>query len=60
MENLAKKWRINEKLHQTVLDRNVRMKKEYQQMMLASIVFASREAQIANEFKTIGEYGRSN
>jgi hypothetical protein len=40
MENLAKKWRINEKLHRTVLDRNARTKKEYQQMMLASIVFA--------------------
>jgi hypothetical protein len=29
-------------------------------MMLASLMFASREAQIANEFKTIGEYGHSN
>jgi hypothetical protein len=29
-------------------------------MMLASLVFASQEAQIANELKTIGEYGYSN
>ncbi len=28
--------------------------------MLASLVFASREAKIANELKTIGEYGCSN
>ncbi len=43
-----------------MLDRNVRLDKEYEQMMLASLVFVSWKAQIADEFKTIGEYGRSN
>jgi hypothetical protein len=43
-----------------VLDQNPRLEKEYQQMMLASLMFTSWEAQIANEFKTIGEYGSSN
>jgi hypothetical protein len=43
-----------------MLDRNVKLEKVYQQMMLASLVFDSWKAQISNEFKTIGEYGRSN
>ncbi len=60
MEDLAKKWCINERVHQVVLDQNPRLEKEYQQMMLASLMFTSWEAQIANEFKTIGEYGSSN
>jgi hypothetical protein len=30
MEDLIKKWRINERLHQMVLDRNATLKKEYQ------------------------------
>jgi hypothetical protein len=42
------------------LDWNVKLEKEYQHMMLASLVFASWETQIANELKTISEYGRSN
>jgi hypothetical protein len=29
-------------------------------MMLASLMSVSRKAQIANDFKTIGEYGCSN
>jgi hypothetical protein len=42
------------------LDWNVKLEKEYQYMMLASLVFASWKAQIANELKTISEYGHSN
>jgi hypothetical protein len=30
MEDLVKKWRINETLHQMVLDQNATLKKEYQ------------------------------
>jgi hypothetical protein len=60
MEDLTKKEAHNERLHWVVLDRNVKLDKEYEQMMLASLVFVSWKAQIANEFKTIGEYGRSN
>ncbi len=60
MEDLVEKWHINEKLHWMVLDWTATLKKEYQQMMLASFVSASQEAQIANELKTIGEYGCSN
>jgi hypothetical protein len=37
MEDLAEKWRINERLHRVVLDQNPRVEKEYQQMMLASL-----------------------
>jgi hypothetical protein len=51
---------MNERLHWVVLDQNVKLEKEYQQMMLASLVFSSWKAQIADEFKTIGEYGCSN
>jgi hypothetical protein len=60
MEDLAKKWCINEKLHQAMLDQNARLEKEYQQMMLPSLVSTSWEAQIANEFKSVSEYGHSN
>jgi hypothetical protein len=41
MEDFAKKWRINERLHQMVFDQNPRLEKEYQQMMLGSLMFAS-------------------
>jgi hypothetical protein len=44
IEDLAKKWCINEKLHQAMLDQNARLEKEYQQMMLASLVSTSSEA----------------
>jgi hypothetical protein len=60
MEDLIKKWCINERLHRVALDQNTKLKKEYQQMMLASHVSTSWEAQIANELKTIGEFGCSN
>jgi len=60
MEDLAEKWHINERLHWTVLDWNAILEKEYQQIMLASLVSTSWKARIANELKTIGEYGCSN
>jgi hypothetical protein len=41
MEDHVKKWCINERLHQMVLDQNATLEKEYQQMMLASLVLAS-------------------
>jgi hypothetical protein len=37
MEDLVKKWCINERLHQMVLDWNATLKKEYQQMMSAPL-----------------------
>jgi hypothetical protein len=43
-----------------VLDENARLEKEFQEMMLTSLVSTSWQAQIANEFKSIGEYGHSN
>jgi len=43
-----------------VLDRNAKLKKEYQQMMLASFVYAPKKVQITIKLKTISEYACTN
>jgi hypothetical protein len=41
MKDFGDKWHINKQPHWVNLDWNVRLEKEYQHMMLASLVFAS-------------------
>jgi hypothetical protein len=59
MEHAKEKWCINERVHWMVLDRNAKLKKEYQQM-LASFVYAPKKVQITIKLKTISEYACTN
>jgi hypothetical protein len=43
-----------------VLDQNAKLKKEYQQMMLASFVYVPKKVQITSKLKTISEYACTN
>jgi len=60
MEDVAEKWRIIERVHWMVLDRNAKLKKEYQQMILVSFVYAPKKVQITIKLKTISEYACTN
>jgi hypothetical protein len=43
-----------------VLNRNAKLKKEYQQMLLASFVYAPKKVQITIKLKPISEYACTN
>jgi hypothetical protein len=43
-----------------VLDQNAKLKKEYQQMMLTSFVYAPKKVQITIKLNTISEYACTN
>jgi len=53
MEDLVKKWCINERLHQMVLDWNATLEKEYQQMMLTPLCLPPKKPKLLMNSKPL-------
>ncbi len=53
MEDLVKKWCINEILHRMVLDWNATLEKEYQEMMLAPLCLSPEKPKLLMNSKPL-------